>query len=41
MWESMRFSQVAHYMTSFSFRLQPQLNLAFMSNYYVMANAFI
>ena len=41
MWESMRFYQMAHYMTSFSFRLPPHLNLAFMSNYYVMANAFI
>ena len=41
MWESMRFCQVAHCMTSFSFKLPPHLNLAFMSNYYVMANAFI
>ena len=41
MWESMRFCQVAHCMTSFLFRLPPHLNLAFMSNYYVMTNAFI
>ena len=41
MWESMRFCQVTHCMTSFSFRLPPYLNLAFMSNYYVMAKAFI
>ena len=40
-WESMRFCQVAYCITSFSFRLSPHLNLAFMSNYYVMANAFI
>ena len=41
MWESMRFCQVTHCMTFFSFRLPLHLNLAFMSNYYVMANAFI
>ena len=40
MWESMRFCQVAHCITSFSFRLSPHLYLAFMSNYYVMTNAF-
>ena len=40
-WESMRFCQVVYCITSFSFRLSPHLNLAFMSNYYVMANAFI
>ena len=31
--ESMRFCQVAHCMTFFSFRYPPHLNLAFMSNY--------
>ena len=41
MWESMRFCHVAHCMTSFSFRLPSHLNLAFMSNYFVMENAFI
>ena len=30
---SMRFGQVAHCMTSFSFRLPHHLNLEFMSNY--------
>ena len=38
MWESMRFYQVAHYITFFSFSLQPHLKLTFMSNYSVMAN---
>ena len=41
MWENMSFCQIAHCITFFSFRLPPYLNLAFMSNYYVMANSFI